>query len=357
MLALGVLALLAGVILMRRAPPGLPRYSGFAPRISVVVPARNEEQNLPQLLGSIRASDLTPHELVVVDDASTDATAEVAAAMGATVVSARQLPSGWTGKTWACAQGAEVTHGEFLLFLDADTWFAPQGFERLCAALNPDRGYQPHLTALSLMPYHVTERLYEELSLFFSLLMAFGAGGFGVLGAPRLFGQSLLISRSLYGRIGGHGAVRGAILENFAMAKSIEASGGRCVCLGGRGVFHVRMFPEGPAQMWQSWTKAFADGAAASDPRILAIAVFWLAALCAIALGVLFIHGPERSVAVLVYIIAAAQIGWFARQVGSFRWFTCALYPIPLIFFFSLFSNSLLRRVFRRQVTWRGRRL
>ena len=108
-------------------------------------------------------------------------------------------------------------------------WFAPQGLDRLISAWEQNHD---QTAALSLLPFHVMHSPYEELSLFFNLLMAFGAGGFGALGKARLFGQCLLISRDLYQSCGGHTAVRGRILENFAMADRIEAVDGRCVCLG-----------------------------------------------------------------------------------------------------------------------------
>ena len=323
-------------------------------RLSIIIPARNEERNLPRLLASLRNNGSDAHEVIVVDDGSTDATAAVAVAGGASVLTARALPPGWTGKTWACTQGAEKATGDLLLFLDADTWFASHGVGRLVSAW--ERNSEQRV-ALSLLPFHVTHDPYEELSLFFNLLMAFGAGGFGVLGKPKLFGQCLLISRELYKASGGHAAVRGRILENFAMADRIEAVDGRCVCLGGRGVLQLRMFPEGLGQLCESWKKAFADGAAASDSAVLALAVAWLTALCTVFLLLCFTASPMRELAAALYLLAVVQVFWSARQVGAFRWSTALLYPIPLLFFFGLFANSLLSRILRRQVSWRGRQI
>lgn len=353
-LVLCVLGLIAGTLLLR----AVPMVSDAAPthqhRLSIIIPARNEEENLPRLLASIDRTHSVMPEVIVVDDASTDATSQVAANAGATVLSGSAPPVGWTGKTWACAQGAKSARGDLLLSLDADTWFAHGGLLRLHSEWERHSGQR---VALSLLPYHITKAPYEQLSLFFNLLMAFGAGGFGVLGKPKLFGQCLLISRDLYEASGGHNAVSGRILENFAMADRVEKVGGRCVCLGGRGTLHVRMFPEGLAQLCESWRKAFADGAAASNRTILALSIVWLSALCTVFLLLCFSSWPSRSLVAVLYLAAAAQVFSFARQVGTFRLITALLYPIPLLFFFGLFASSLMNRMLGRQVTWRGRRV
>jgi len=203
------LGILTGFMLLGRVPRCNLVSSLPFQRVSVIIPARNEEQNLPALLNSLRDSSTQPQEIVVVDDASSDATAQVARRLEARVIVSRELPSGWTGKTWACAQGAEAATAEWLLFLDADTFFATGGFAALTSHCGTDLDTA---TTLSVLPYHLVQRPYEQLSFFFNLLMAFGAGGFGFAGEGRLFGQSMLIGRELYERCGGHAAVRGSIL-------------------------------------------------------------------------------------------------------------------------------------------------
>jgi 4,4'-diaponeurosporenoate glycosyltransferase len=320
--------------------------------VSIVIPARNEEHNLPQLLGSIPPTAAFPIEVLVVDDASTDRTASVAQQFRATVIPALPLAPGWTGKTWACSQGADAAHHDLLLFLDADTWFDPQGLHRFLASRPANAN-----TAVSILPYHVMHKPYEQLSLFFNLLMAIGAGGFGLIGPPRLFGQSLLIPRSLYRESGGHAAVRRNILENLALASHIRAAGAPCLCFCGRGTLNLRMFPQGLAQLCEGWTKAFADGAAASGPAVLGLSILWLTTLSATFLMLLLAPAPWRFPIAILYLIHAAQVWRFARSVGAYRAITCLLYPIPLLFYFGLFGQSLYLRAFKRKVQWRGRQL
>ncbi len=111
----------------RLGPRGRRRtLSAAAPvcaRISVIVPARDEAARLPRLLDSL-AADAQPYEVLVVDDRSTDGTAAVARAAGATVVPAER-PAGWSGKAYACWAGAQAAQGDLLVFLDADVEPAP----------------------------------------------------------------------------------------------------------------------------------------------------------------------------------------------------------------------------------------
>jgi len=349
------IGVLAGFLLQVRIPP-LPLATKPATEpVSVIVPARNEEQNLPRLLGSLPLSAAVEDprrsalgEVIVVNDHSSDNTAEIAASYGARVLNARALPSGWTGKTWACAQGAEAATANWFLFLDADTGFESGGFERLAAAA---REHQ----ALSLAPYHRTSEPYEELSLFFHLLMVFGAGGFGAFGKARLFGQCMILPRQLYRKIGGHEAVRGCILENFLLADLIANAGGTCRCASGQGVLSIRMFPEGFPQLYESWTKAFADGAAGTDGSVLALTILWLGSMSSMLLFLILGGTTLLPYPALCYLIFAAQIFFFARQIGSYRLFTSLAYPVPLLFFFALFGGALVRKQRKQRSAWRGR--
>lgn len=342
----------AGFLLVRRVPTCPSTQSHHPSRISIVIPARDEESNLPRLLQSIAKSAVRPTEILVVDDASTDNTAAIAQSLGATVISSVPLPQGWTGKTWACHQGAQRAIGDDLLFLDADTFFVEGGLDRLVARWLRER--DPRLV-LSLLPYHAMSATYEQLSLFFNVLMAAGAGGFGLVSGPRLFGQSLIIRKETYFAVGGHAAVQSSVLENLNLALLIRASGAEILCLGGRGTVHMRMFPESLGQMSDSWTKAFIDGAVTSDGLVLASAVVWISALWSAALLLIVPGDYGRLGPAVVYLLLSLQIVWLARQLGSYRLLTCLLYPLPLAYYCAVFGRSAMRRVLQRKSVWRGR--
>lgn len=334
-----------GGLLGRRSAVVAPSKTldpAIADALSVIIPARNEERNLPMLLRSLVSQSVRPREIIVVDDGSTDRTAEVAREFGATVVSSEPLPDGWRGKTWACWQGARVASGDLLLFVDADTWFEPDG---LLHILNSRAD-----SVLSVGPYHAVRRPYEQLSAFFNLLMTAGTGAFGLSsGEPNgLFGQMLLVRRDDYWLVGGHEAVKGRILENFYLAERFREHGVNMRCVVGKGAAAFRMYPDGLSQLIEGWTKSFASGAAQTSRVLLLLIVTWMVGmvLCLYLL-------TQGWTGLAAYFLYAAQLHLLLRRIGRFRWYTAVFYPVALVFYFVVFTLSMLRS--RTQVTWKGR--
>jgi 4,4'-diaponeurosporenoate glycosyltransferase len=355
MIALTILCALglpAGFLLIWRVSVCPPHTSHVVTRFSIVIPARNEEKNLPRLLTSIAASSTRPLEVIVVDDASTDRTASVAQSFGAKVLASTSLPAGWTGKSWACHQGATQAMGDLLLFLDADTYFVSGGLDRVISCWQRERDQS---LVISLLPYHAMKAAYEQLSLVFNLLMAAGAGGFGGIAAPRLFGQSLLIAKETYRTAGGHAAVRGVVLENLRFASILRNSGARIICFGGSDTLHMRMFPQGFQQMSESWAKAFMQGAGDAGVPVLVCATVWISALWSTALLLIIYGNNGRAAILVVYLLFGLQLGWVGRKLGSYSVIACLVYPVPLAYYCLVFGKSAARRALHRKTAWRGR--
>lgn len=156
----------AGFLLFRRNT--VPRESGRPFRtdgkLSVIIPARNEEGNLPYLLGSLQIQSIEGLDIIVVDDHSEDRTRDIAESFGVKVIASPPLPEGWTGKNWAVANGYAEARGDILIFLDADVRLAPLTLLSLLSARERKGG------VLSVVPYHQTERFYERLALIPNIL-------------------------------------------------------------------------------------------------------------------------------------------------------------------------------------------
>lgn len=361
-LALIIAGYAAGGWLLIRLPPlprsELPTLPTTGASVSVIIPARDEAVTLPVLLTSLRALHPTPCEVLLVDDGSSDDTAAIAARGGATVLTAPEPPAGWTGKTWACHLGAQASTGSHLLFLDADTQLAPDALARLMADLLPKGGL------LSVQPFHLVRRSYEQLSAYFNLvsMMASGAFTLGTPRAPLAFGPCLLTSRRDYDRAGGHAAVRGYVLDDAQLAIAYQRSGLAVRCRGGGTTISMRMYPSGFGQLAEGWTKNVASGALQARPGPALGAALWVFVNVMVAFnstaGLLDwrVGGGAPPVAWLVASLAiVAQLGWMLSRIGSFRWWAWVVFPVPLAVFLVLFVNSAFATFCRHEVRWRGR--
>jgi 4,4'-diaponeurosporenoate glycosyltransferase len=326
---------------LRPLPPIDTGTGGLAsrPSIAVVVPARNEAPALPNLLPGLTSQLRPGDELVVVDDHSTDSTADVATRLGATVAHPPSLPEGWLGKPHACWTGARSTTAPLLLFVDADVRPAPDLLDRVALAWSQDPG-----AVISVQPWHRTGSWAEQASLLANVTALMGSGGFTIAGqsaaATVAFGPVLAVGRSTYDRVGGHSAVRTMHTEDIGLARAV----GRSTLYTGRPDTSYRMYPEGLRQLAQGWTRSIATGARFT-PWWLSIAVVaWMSSLAG---G--WLAEP------LVYPISAVQFWVLGRRAGSMHPVTALLYPLAVAVFVVIFVRSLLAMVFRRDVTWKER--
>jgi len=336
-----------------RSLPDAPAGSAST-GVTIVIPARNEELSLGLLLGDLERDRPARCRVVVVDDHSTDRTAELAASFDfVEVLPAPVLPDGWTGKSWACHSGAAGATGDAIVFLDADVRLAPGALDRLLAELDEHGGL------VSVQPWHQTVRPYEQLSALFNTIAVMGAAAGSRRGRGGAFGPVLATGLDDYRTIGGHESVRAEVVEDLAIARRYhEHDLGVHVALGRRDI-RFRMYPGGLRRLAEGWTKNFASGASSTGTvRLLAI-VLWVTGLGTAAIELLdgLRGATPLALPVLLYALFAGQLAVLFRRVGSFGPLTALCYPVLLVFFCGVFVRSLWRTHVRRSVQWRDRQI
>lgn len=351
-----LLALVVTTLLVRRLYAGarVVRAGAGTGEVSVVVPARDEEASLPALLDSLAAQQPAAYEVVVVDDGSRDATARIGTDAGATVVALDGPPEGWTGKAWACQQGAATADGDLLLFLDADTTLAQGALGALLAEHEREGS-----GLLSVQPFHAVQRPYEHLSAYPNVVSML-ASDVAAQRRPMAFGPCLLTTRAAYEKAGGHAAVRAEVLDDVALARAYARAGLPVRCLVGGEQVRMRMYPSGLRQLVEGWTKNISSGAGAAAPAASVAVVAWVAVHHAVAVGAVQWALTDRSwLPGLLWLVAwvgvALGLRLVLRRLGSFAWWTWVLFPVPLLFFDLVFTRSALLTAVRGSVRWRGR--
>jgi chlorobactene glucosyltransferase len=225
LLVIGI-TILSNLIFFPRLQAGQPEEQ---PLVSVLIPARNEAGVIASIVKQVLAQTYNNFELILLDDRSSDNTADKATqAAGGDLrfhlLRGVPLPTGWLGKNWACHQLARAANGELLLFLDADVQLQPRALSALVAYYNRES-----VELVTVWPTQYTERWGERLVV---PLIAFAILGY----LPILIvhytpwrefaaanGQCMFITRSAYKKSGGHMSVRNKVIEDVALARRVKA--------------------------------------------------------------------------------------------------------------------------------------
>ncbi len=326
-------------------------------KLSVIIPARNEENTLGNLLTSLFSQKIKAFEVIIVNDQSTDRTEEIAKNFDVKIINIEHLPEGWLGKAWACYNGARQAQGDTLLFLDADTSFEQDGLEKLLSC------YLKYKGVITVQPYHRIKKFYENFAAYFNIIMMGSMNVFTPL-QSRLkpigaFGPCLLCDRQTYFSINGHKSAKKKILEDIEIGKKFLKNGIYVYCFGGRGTISFRMYPYGLGSVVNGFARGFIIGASSTSIINLILIIFWIAgAFFPITLffqSAINFNLFNLITGIVFYIAYASQVYWIARRIGNFSPIVAIFYPVFMVFFIVIFFWSLVQIVFRLNVKWKGR--
>lgn len=355
-------------IIVTPAPP-----PADAPLISICIPARNEESNIRRCVESALAQDYPNLEVIVLDDRSTDSTLtqlkEIASRDSRLLpISGSDLPEGWAGKPYALFQASAVARGEWLCFVDADTFLAPQAISSCYAKASETKA-----DLFTTMNEQVLGSFWEKVVM--PLVMTALSVGF----SPRKVndpntrdaianGQFIFIRRRVYDLIGGHAKVKDQIVEDKAISEQVKWNGHRLIVADGRQLIRTRMYTSLPT-MWEGWTKNIYLGLR-DHPSMLLLGAFGalLALLAALflpawpLLGFVWFLNGGGWMAVSVLVQALIVWGWLiyirgivAHEMKIPRWYALTT-PLGAGVFAAMMLTSAWKVVSGQGVTWRGRK-
>jgi chlorobactene glucosyltransferase len=348
--------------------------------ISVCVPARNEERNIRACVESILAQDYPNFEVIVLDDRSTDGTPEILRQLSAHTVPASlrendklkvihgsDLPKGWAGKPHALFQVSAAARGEYLCFVDADTFLSPNTLSACYA-----KAIETKADMFTIMTFQILGSFWERVVM--PIVMTALSVGF----SPRKVndpntkdaianGQFILIRRSTYDAIGGHESVKDQIVEDKAIAEQVKWNGYRLIVANGYSLVRTRMYTSLP-EMWEGWTKNIYLGLS-DRPSLMILGVFgaFLALVAALILPIWPLLGLywylQGGGWLALTVLAESLILWgiviYARArvavgMGISPWYALTL-PLGAALFAAMMFTSTWKVLSGKGISWKGR--
>ncbi len=327
------------------------------PAVVVVIPARNEAPVLARCLSSLLAQDFAgPLSIILVDDCSSDGTGDIARSLAdprLTVVEGRPRPAGWSGKLWAVAQGLErAEDAAYCLLTDADIEHAPGHLSALVAKAEHDQ-----LDLVSEMVHLSCDSAAERLLVpafvfFFQLLYPFSLVNRAGHRTAAAAGGTMLVRSTALARIGGIASIRGALIDDVALAARIKRQGR--IWLGHSLLAtSIRPYPHA-ADVWRMVART-AYVQLGYSPLLLVgtiagMIVVWLAPALTTILG----HGAARSMGLAAWIAATAS---FVPTLRRFRLSPLRALLLPVIgaFYSAATVGSALDHYRGRGVVWKQR--
>lgn len=323
---------------------------GSPVRVSVVIPARDEEANIGDAVRCALAQEHPNLQVVVLDDGSTDGTAGILESFDdprLTVIRGgdEPLPEGWLGKPWACQRAARHATGDVLLFIDADVRIAPCAVSRAVGYLEREE-----VGLLSGFGRMVMVTLGERVLQPVVAGMILAGNPLAEVNAPDnpekalANGQFLMFRRAVYEDIGGHEAVADNVVDDIGLARAVKHAGHAAHAVMMQRLFSCRMYTS-LAEVWQGWRKNLFAGIHRSW-AILGLIVagsasFVVAPYVVVLLGLVGLVPPDATIAAAVAVVFIQSVRWYLDGVfDQPRWIGVVTHGLANAMVLALFIDS-----------------
>lgn len=352
-------------VLFRR--PGPPWNRRLLPPISLLIPARNEEANIEAALIGVLQSRGVDMEVIVLDDASTDRTAEIVQAIAeknsrVRLETVTPLPEGWNGKQHACWHLASLATRDVFCFLDADVRLGPEALYRLASELNYEEKKKSEMALVSAFPRQVTRTLVEHLLLpliHFVLLAYLPLPGERFTNWPIFAagcGQIMMVRREPYFATGGHSANPLTMHDGLKLPELFRKAGFRTRVFDLSRDAQCRMYASA-GEVWRGLSKNATEGMA-TWPRLPVFSVLLFAGQVLplpLAIAAFIFHYPPEISAALCVFVLTLLVRLFAAWRYRESWLGALLHPLGVFLLLVLQWNALLGKLFGRRAVWKER--
>ncbi|MBK8259275.1 MAG: glycosyltransferase [Polyangiaceae bacterium] len=331
--------------------------------LAVLIPARDEELNIGECLASLTAQDLPNLDIVVIDDGSTDKTAEIVSNVAARDPRVRLLscpprPAEWQGKSWALHNGVLATSALWIAMIDADVRLGPHALRRAWAL-----AVERRVALLSLLPALLDLTFWEKVIQPVVGFFLFVGQPLWLVRSPRspvvvANGQFLLVNRNEYTRAGGHAAVKKEIVEDVELARTMKKQGMPVLLAPAFFDLRVRMY-QGFAGIWKGWGKTI-HPYIAQAPIGVWVGISVLFAIFVgpfLTLPYLIVTNPHANAtrAQLAACLLILTSAFAFRRMTRHELLHGLFWPLACLVFFALFVARTIGVVLGKGVDWKGR--
>ena len=352
--------------------------SSSLPSVSVIVPTRNEAYRIEKCIRSLKAQTYPQLEILIIDD-STDNTLEVIRSIIGTdprfrIIKQEPLPEGWVGKPFALQQGSKQAKGQYLLFIDADTFHDPMLITRAV-----DYALEHDTDLLSLVPHNTLESFWEKVIQPIPLTFISAGMPLAQVNEPDskmgiAFGPFMLIKHTVFDKIGGYESIKGHIADDVEMGKLVRDSGYKVNLVNGQTMMHLRMY-ENFHEIWEGWSKNIflgpmqKRGINSKAKRLLvvvfgSIGIFGIMVfpLCMTIITFLLMVTTQTSqwqglflFALFVWLVGVVLQGIIQKAYRYGNPVYAVLNFLSSLIIIGIFVNSAVKSMSKKGVTWKGR--